>query len=35
MLASEQLKPAEVIHIGDNPDHDVAGAQQLEFGQFG
>ena len=29
MLESEQLKPAEVIHIGDNPDHDVAGARQL------
>ncbi|WP_261843408.1 HAD family hydrolase [Aliamphritea ceti] len=29
MLASEKLRPEEVIHIGDNPDHDVAGAQQL------
>ena len=29
MLSQQQLQPEQVIHIGDNPDHDVAGAQQL------
>lgn len=29
MLASQQLRPEQVIHIGDNPQHDVEGARHV------
>lgn len=28
-LVRHQLQPGEVIHVGDNPDHDVAGAKAV------